>query len=109
MTTTARPRHAWVHVIDIEDTVTIHLPDEATQRLKPPPRRPRLDDTVEQPAYGVPHTIGIVDGPPAEDEEQRRFNDFYTATLPRGCGARHRSPDQPGLFARLLRWIGGRR
>jgi hypothetical protein len=25
MTTEARPRHAWVPVIDIEDTVTIHL------------------------------------------------------------------------------------
>jgi hypothetical protein len=104
MTTTAGPRHAWVPVIDIEDTVTIHLPDEATQRLKPPPRRPRLDDTVEQPAYEVPQTMGIV-YTAADARVQQRFDDFYRAKHPAG---RHRAA-RPGLLARLPRWMGGRR
>jgi hypothetical protein len=107
MTTTARPRHAWVHVIDIEDTVTIHLPGEATQRITPPHRRPdanpdRFEDrrsfagtdrvTGENPLLGVPD----------RDLEQEAFNRFYASTVYQG---RHR----PGWVARLLRWIRGRR
>jgi hypothetical protein len=106
--TYARPRHRQVVVIDIEDTVTIHLPDEATQRITPPHRRPdadpaRFEDrrsfagadsvTGERPLLGV-------DEP---DLEQERFNRFC-AGVPEYEG-RHRT----GLFARLLRWIGGRR
>lgn len=111
MTVTAGPRHAYVPVIDIEDTVTLHLPEDLDTRdlsnYRPGPtgfRRPPLDDTAEQPAYEVPRTIGIVYD--LEDvRQQQRFNDFYRAKLPAG---RHRAA-RPGLFARLLRWIGERR
>jgi hypothetical protein len=113
MTTTTGPRHAWVDVIDIEDTVTLHLPDGPTQRLKPPPRRPHLDDTVEQPAYEVPQTIGIVGGPAVADPMQERFNQFCADVAPvpssRPKRGRHRAGAFARLrcrFARLLRWIG---
>lgn len=47
--------------IDIEDTVTFHRPDtETTQRLTPPPRRPKLDETAEREIV-TPRTLAVVD------------------------------------------------
>lgn len=111
MTITAGPRHAWRPVIDLEDTVTLHLPGEETVRLTPPHRRPdadpaRFEDrrsfagadlvTGEIPVLGVPQV----------DPEQARFDRFYAATGDPNYVGRHQ---QPGWFARLLRRIGGRR
>jgi hypothetical protein len=102
MTTEARPRHAYVEVIELDDTVRFSLPEEETKRINPPFRRPPLDDTKEQPAYEVPPTIGIV-YTPADIEVQQRFDDFYRAKLPAG---RHRAAPH-GLFARLRARLGG--
>jgi hypothetical protein len=104
--TDTRPRHAWVHVIDIEDTVTLHLPGEATQRITPPHRRPEADPSRfedRRSFAGADVTTGEIPllGVPDRDLEQEAFNRFYASTVYQG---RHR----PGLFARLLRWIGGR-
>lgn len=97
MTSTTTRRH---RVIDMEDTVTLHLPDDATQNMPPyrdgirPPRRPTA--TGEHPT---------VTARPAEpDELQERFNRFYTAT---GYAARHRWTWRTELAARVRRLIGG--
>lgn len=50
-------------VIELDETVIFNSPDdEVTRRLVAPPRRPKLDETVEQPAV-APATIGVVEDP----------------------------------------------
>jgi hypothetical protein len=114
VTISARPRHAWVDVYDIEDTVTLHVPSEVTERITPPHRRPNAvpPPFEERRSFGYVGSTGEIplgihaDRTPVVDELQMRFNRYYSATLPKG---RHRQSGQPGWFARLLRWIGGRR
>jgi hypothetical protein len=115
VTISARPRHAYVEVIELDDTVTFHRPEDLATRdlsnYRPGftgARRPPLDDTAEQPAYEVPRTIGVVDRSPVVDELQQRFDRFYgaTRTADPAYTSRHRAP---GPFTRLLLWIGGRR
>jgi hypothetical protein len=63
-----------------------------------------LSPSAELPLIGVdPDKTEAIE---VIDELQKRFNQYR---LGEPTGGRHRSPDQPGLFARLLRWIGGRR
>jgi hypothetical protein len=74
VTTSAAPRHAWVDVIELEDTVTIHISDPVpapgsagladlttrdlrAYRTSPPVMR--RSPVVGQPAY-APRTIGLV-------------------------------------------------
>jgi hypothetical protein len=100
MTTTARPRHAYVHVIDLDDTVTLQIPDETTKRITPPHRRPDANPTRfedRRSFAGTDYVTGEIPllGVPDRDLEQERFNRFYASTD--YVGRHHR----PGLFARL--------
>jgi hypothetical protein len=108
MTVQAQPRHAWVHVIDIEDTVTLHLPDETTRRITPPHRRPDADPARfedRRSFAGADVVTGEIPllGVPDRDLEQERFNRFYAST---DYAGRHH---KRGWFARLRSWIGGAR
>lgn len=104
MTTSTSPRHAWHPVIDLEDTVTIHVPGErATVRLLTTPRDTDAAIT-ERISFGVVGSrpeppIGVarqrIYPTPPRDAMQRRFDRFAAG------GGRHRAP-QPGLFARLF-------
>lgn len=109
MTTSASPRHAWRPVIDLEDTVTFHIPGEAaTVRLLTTPRdtdaaiTARLSFAVlgSQPEEPLGATRVRIDPDRLNDALQARFDRFAAG------GARHRAAE-PGLFAR---WFGrGRR
>jgi hypothetical protein len=61
-----------------------------------------LSPSGEQPLIGVdPDRTEAIE---VIDELQQRFNQYR---LGEPTGGRHRRTDQPGLFARLLRRIGG--
>jgi hypothetical protein len=104
MTSTATARqHRWV--FDIEDTVTLHLPDEFTQRIVPPPRRPdsdpaRFEDRRSFAGIGSTGEIPLL-GVAQADPEQERFTRFCGDVEPPARG-RHRRTDQPGLLTRLF-------
>ena len=106
--TTSTARHRWAPVIDLEDTVTIHVPGErATVRLTTTPRDTDpattsrqsfgvLSESGELPLLGIdPATTAALDA------LQLRFQAFAGADMRPG---RHRAP---GLFARLLGSKGG--
>lgn len=104
MTTSASPRHARPVVINLEDTVTIHTPGEATVRLLTTPR-----DT--DAAITARLSFGVVGSRPEEPLgatrvriDPDRLNDALQARFDRFAagGARHRAPE-PSLFAR---WFG---
>lgn len=103
MTTSASPRHAWVDVIDLEDTVTIHRPvGEQTQRLFPIARD--TDDTPRS-AFAVvdPATTATLPALAGLAVELGRRAELRTARISAGRASgpgRHRAP---GLFAR---WFG---
>lgn len=104
MTTSTSPRHAWVDVIDLEDTVTFHVPGEAaTVRLLTTPRDTDAAIT-ERISFGVlgsrpEQPLGearqrIYPTPP-RDALQERFDRFAAG------GGRHRA-SEPSLLARLF-------
>jgi hypothetical protein len=114
MTITAGPRHAWVHVIDIEDTVTLHLPQpqtvpdrsrEETRRLGIPHRRPKADPSLFEQRRRIPRSIGVVGEPLLTTELPALVEYSLRPRKPEYVGRHHR----PGRFARLLQWIGVRR
>jgi hypothetical protein len=91
--------------LDLHDTVTYVLgpADRPTTRLVPPPRRPNADPERFERRRNLADVAASVE----LDELQQRFNRFAADVPPSG---RHRSPDQPGLIARLRRLVGrGRR
>jgi hypothetical protein len=104
VTTSTSPRHAWVDVIDLEDTVTIHRDPvgEQTQRLFPIPRdtdrTPRSAFAMVDPATtaSLPALAGLAAelGRRAELAAAARINTERQA----GPG-RHR---EPSLFGRLF-------
>jgi hypothetical protein len=115
--TPQRGRHAYVPVIELDDTVTLHLPENApTQRITPPFRRPDATPPrfEQRRSFGYVGDTGEIplgvqpEQAPVADELQQRFDLFYgaTRTADPAYASRHRAP---GPFARLLRWIGGRR
>lgn len=114
MTTSAAPRHAWVDVIDLEDTVIYKLPGDATTvrlRITPRDTTPRDTDAAavtERISFGVVGSrpeppIGVtrqrIYPTPPRDALQERFDRFAAG------GGRHRAPE-PGLPARLFRALG---
>lgn len=107
MTTTAQPRHAYVTVIDIEDTVTLHLPENApTQRITPAPRRPKVDPARFEERVRIPRTISVVDEPWQTIELPALVEYSLRPRKPDYVGRHHK----PGLVARLRRSLrGGRR
>ncbi len=107
--TTSTARYAWVDVIDLEDTVTIHVPGErATVRLLTTPRDTDAAPITKRISFGVLSEsgelplFGIDPGTTAAlDALQLRFERFAGADMRPG---RHRAP---GLLARLLGSKGG--
>lgn len=104
MSTYAAPRHAWVDVIDLEDTVTFHIPGEAaTVRLLTTPRDTDAAITARlgfgvvgsRPEEPLGATRVRIDPDRLNDALQARFDRFAAG------GARHRAAE-PGLFARLF-------
>lgn len=121
MTTSAAPRHAWVDVIDLEDTVGFVLPpafDAPTRAINV--TRMRADDpATERLTFGALSTSGEqplivigIDRHPTVDAMQELFNRFASGLPVRPIPPRgsHRAANQPGLLARLFRALGfGRR
>ena len=111
MTASAAPRHAWVDVIDLEETVTIHVPGErATVRLLTTPRDTDEAPITERISFGVlgslpEQPLGCtrvrIDPARLNDALQQRFDRFAAG----GPGGRHRAP---GLLARLFGRGGAR-
>ncbi len=80
---------------------------QATVRITPPHRRPDADPARFEKRTRVPHTIGIVDSPLHTGQLPALVEYSLRPSNPNYVGRHHRS--RPGLFAWLLRWIGGRR
>lgn len=106
MTTSTSPRHAWVDVYDLEDTVTFTVPGEATQRLTGP--IPRDSDPLHASPFALvdPATTGSLPalaGLAAELARRADAADLARIAAERRTGApgRHRA-ERPSLLARLF-------
>jgi hypothetical protein len=93
--------------LDLDDTVRFKVPAvaEATVRITPAPRRPNVDPARFEERIRIPRTISVVDEPWQTTELPALVEYSLRPRKPDYVGRHH----QPGLFARLLRWIGGRR
>ena len=105
--TTSTARHRWAPVIDLEDTVTIHVPGErATVRLTTTPRDTDpattsrlsfgvLSESGEQPLIGIdPDQTAVLD---ALQLRSARYASGNVDVRP----GRHRA-ERPSLLARLF-------